>query len=82
MSAADDRKAIAEQDDPNEPGMVSALIAILVMLLATAVLSVLIYIVMLPIQSMPRHHVTDRAANTVPPPAESPKKVPVTPPAK
>ena len=81
MSAADDRRAIEEQDDPNEPGMGSALIAIVVMLFATAVLSVLIYIVMLPIQSMPHHH--DKArADSIAAPAESPKKVPVTPPAK
>ena len=77
--ATDEKTTLQELEDPNAPGMGSALLAIVVMLLSTVVLAVLVYLVMLPIQSIPRHH---PKAESVPAPAESQKKLPTTPPAK
>ncbi|HYC46366.1 MAG TPA: hypothetical protein VED01_12905 [Burkholderiales bacterium] len=55
--AADDRTTtIDEEAGPNEPGMGSALLAVLVMILATGILAALIWLIMVPIQSLPRHH--------------------------
>jgi hypothetical protein len=55
--AADDRTNTQNDETrPQEPGIGSAVVAVLVMILATAVLAALIYLIMLPIQSLPRHH--------------------------
>ena len=55
--AADNRTlTIDEETGPKEPGMGSALLAVLVMLLATGVLAAIIWLIMVPIQSLPRHH--------------------------
>ena len=80
--ATDEKTTLQELEDPNAPGMGSALLAIVVMLLSTVVLAVLVYLVMLPIQSIPRYHQKAQSAESVPPPVESQKKLPTTPPAK
>jgi hypothetical protein len=45
-----------EEAGPYEPGMGSALLAVLVMILATGIVALLIWLIMVPIQSLPRHH--------------------------
>jgi hypothetical protein len=78
--AADEKTQ--ESEDPSVPGMGSALIAIFVMLFSAVLLAVLIYLVMLPIQAIPRHHPKAESAESVPAPVESQKKLPTTPPAR
>lgn len=50
MSVEQRALAVAEEEERREPGMGSALLAILVMLFTTAVISALIYLVMIAIR--------------------------------
>jgi hypothetical protein len=74
MAANNRTNTLEDEPRPEEPGMGSALVAVLVMLLATAVLAALIYLIMLPIQSLPRHHTSAQPTSlaTLSPPVRVP----------
>jgi len=66
MNNAEKAKVAAalEEAHQNEPGMVSALVAVLAMLLSTAVLFVLVYLVMVAITPMEARHKKPAAPDT------------------